>query len=42
LRRWHGAVSALTEIAGMRKTKMARPSFEKLAATILFAKSLHP
>src|SRR6516162_1216717 len=35
--RWHGAVSALTETAGMRKAKRARPSFEKFSTTILLA-----
>ena len=31
---WHGADSARTETAGMRKTKRARPSFEKFSTTI--------
>ena len=35
--RWHGAVSALIESAGMRTAKRARPSFEKFSTTILLA-----
>ena len=33
---WHGVDSARTETSEMRKTKRARPSFEKFSTTILF------